>query len=241
MNWSRIGQLFSLWWAIFCMAAGAATVLCLLLHRLVPVVFEWPWSATLLVGALALIVACVAVWRASGGERRRQAAVDRPAEPEPDVRKPDMIYEQLYTEMRRFRDHEKAVVTWYTTILLAMMGALISFSAQTNVQIDDMLKLTLAALIVAVTGSMHYLIWYTSRRYRDLRDYTNEHYDRPPNRPPLDLRNVPLSGHNATVILLWILTFALGCVLLHMPPDASSDSSHMRHPKARSSQCQTLS
>ena len=229
---------FSLFCAILAVAGGAMTVLCLLLHRLVPVVFEWPWSAALLVGALSLIAACVAAWRAIGEERRGEATLAGPA----GEVTPDAIYTQLYTEMRRFGERQKAVVAWYTAILLAMIGAVISYWPDIDLATEDILKLNviLAALIVAVTGTVHYLIWYTNRRYRDLREYTNNHYDIEPNRPVLALRSRPLPGHTATIILLWVLTVAFGCVLFHMSPDGFSDSSHMRHPKARSSQFQTL-
>jgi len=204
--------------AILAVASGAMTVLCLLV---VGVFFRGPWPAPVIalvvaiVAIAAVLVARCAVSKARGHQRFGESTTDSAAE----QIEPDAIYAQLYTEMRRFRDHEKAVVTWYTTILLAMIGAVIGYWPHIDLgDTGDMLelKVTLAALIVVVTGSMHYLIWYTSRRYRDLRDYTNEHYDREPNRPPLVLRNVPLSGHNATIILLWILTFAFGCVLVQL-------------------------
>lgn len=212
----------SLFLAILAVATGAMTVLCLLVHGVVGVFLNVAWPAAVIalvvaiVAIVAVLVARCAVSKAREHQRFGESTTDSAAE----QIEPDTIYAQLYIEMRRFGERDRAVVTWYTTILLAMIGAVIGYwphfdLGDTGALLE--LKVTLAALIVAVTGTMHYLIWHTNRRYRDLRDYTNNHYDIEPNRPALDLRNRPLPGHTAIIILFWILTFAFGCVLLHLP------------------------
>ena len=43
---------------------------------------------------------------------------------------PDVVYQEMYQEMRRFRDYELTAATWYTTILLAFLGYVFQFQDQ---------------------------------------------------------------------------------------------------------------
>src|SRR5262245_1630393 len=38
----------------------------------------------------------------------------------------DTVYTQMHAELRRYRDHELTVATWFTAILLVMLGAVVA-------------------------------------------------------------------------------------------------------------------
>jgi hypothetical protein len=47
------------------------------------------------------------------------------SEAQPKV-SPDTVYTQVCTELRSYRDHELTVATWFTSILLALLGSVVA-------------------------------------------------------------------------------------------------------------------
>lgn len=45
---------------------------------------------------------------------------------EPNEVNKDTVYSELYSEMRRYRDYHLNVATWYTVILLAVFGEILT-------------------------------------------------------------------------------------------------------------------
>ncbi len=123
----------------------------------------------------------------------------------------DTMYQQLYTEMRRYRDHEQGVVTWWTTILLAVVAGMIHFSTQEQ-GIHYGIRVVLVVSVVCVSSAMTCLIAYTNRRYLDLREHTNEYYDCV-FQPRLWLTRMRPGGFIRTLIPMWIVTIG-ACALL---------------------------
>jgi len=123
----------------------------------------------------------------------------------------DTMYQQLYTEMRRYRDHEHGVVTWWTTILLAVVAGIIHFSTQGQ-GIHYGIRVGLIVGVLSLSAAMTCLIAYSNRRYHDLREHTNRYYDHV-FQPRPELTVMRIGGFIRTLIPMWIVTIG-ACALL---------------------------
>jgi hypothetical protein len=99
----------------------------------------------------------------------------------PRVEQPEAVYRELYNEMRRYRDYEFQSSTWYTAILTAVLGFLISqrFGRPSDLTIfgaalasNCMVKTALFLGTGALGFISCYLVYYASRRYDVIREYT---------------------------------------------------------------------
>lgn len=87
----------------------------------------------------------------------------------------DIAYQELYQEMRRYRDYELSVSTWYTAILLAILSGV--FTAKYgDLGLDQLasecVTKFIAAFVVLITGgSGIYSIWFSHRRYKHISEY----------------------------------------------------------------------
>ena len=98
----------------------------------------------------------------------------------------DTAYIELYNEMRRLRDYQLASSRWYSTILLAISGALLAIktpfrgSTSTGVmQLMDKIEfqLVIAFVIFVIGASGLFVTYYTHRAYKDLRKWTSENLE----------------------------------------------------------------
>jgi len=82
----------------------------------------------------------------------------------------EVIYSELYSEMRRVRDHQITIGVWYTTTLLAV-SSIFAFLRQTHHMwlVDTLEKWSLAGILFIFAGGIYYLIWYEHTRYCELR------------------------------------------------------------------------
>ncbi len=80
----------------------------------------------------------------------------------------DTAFEQLFIEMRRYRDLEHRIVTWWTTILLAIMAAFVGFGGD-RVQLSWVVKGFGIVFVVALGFVMWRLVKHSNVRYRQLR------------------------------------------------------------------------
>jgi hypothetical protein len=90
----------------------------------------------------------------------------------------DTVYSEMYTEMRRFRDYELRSSTWYTAILIAILGFIANskYTAQTTpsglalLLQGGIVARALVLLVVTALGfASSFSVWYVSRRYHSLR------------------------------------------------------------------------
>jgi uncharacterized membrane protein len=92
----------------------------------------------------------------------------------------DTVYSELYAEMRRYRDYELIASPWYTTILLAILGAILSVKFGVNPsKLSELInrieiKLIIFAVVTFIGFSICYSLWYVSQRYHELRKYVDE-------------------------------------------------------------------
>ena len=96
------------------------------------------------------------------------------------------VYSEMYTEMRRFRDYELRVSTWYTTILVAIVGFLAKQRFDEVIEAESMAPLSqksvwesvlVLIIITALAFASCFSVWYASRRYFTLRDWMNENLE----------------------------------------------------------------
>jgi len=96
----------------------------------------------------------------------------------------DTVYSEFYAEMRRFRDYELTISTWYTAILLAVLGAILTFKfGPTSSELSHLLrtnlliKILLAGVssLIGISGLCSVI--YASRRYHELREYVDKNLE----------------------------------------------------------------
>jgi hypothetical protein len=88
----------------------------------------------------------------------------------------DVAYQEMYQEMRRYRDYELSASAWYTTILLAILGGILAAKYEGS---PDLVKLTgecfarfAAVFVVLLIGaSGMWSVYFSYRRYKHIRDY----------------------------------------------------------------------
>ncbi len=97
------------------------------------------------------------------------------------VKSPDTVYAERYNEMRRYRDYELTAATWYTAILLGVLGLIVtakfgdigttsllakSLSSSTTIQF------LVAGAITLIGGGSFYSVRYVHFRYNELWNHT---------------------------------------------------------------------
>ena len=101
----------------------------------------------------------------------------------PKVEGTNIVYTELYAEMRRYRDYEFRSATWFIAILIAILGFLISarfgragdLSVFGNAMVNDcLLKLALIAGTGLLGFTSCYLVWYAGSRYDELRQQADK-------------------------------------------------------------------
>ena len=90
----------------------------------------------------------------------------------------DCYYQEMYQEMRRYRDYELTAATWYTTMLLAILGFIVS---KDHGILDDKYKYSIMGLSMLIGFGGAFSVHYVSLRYRQIRDHIKklEPYDSP--------------------------------------------------------------
>lgn len=94
----------------------------------------------------------------------------------------ETVYSELYNEMRRYRDYELTAATWYTVILVALLGFIISAKYGADDSLAKFVQICAVqgstVLISTILGvSSCYSVWYADRRYRAIRKIVDEHLE----------------------------------------------------------------
>ncbi len=121
---------------------------------------------------------------------------------------PHVVFEQLFIEMRRYRDLEHRIVVWWTTILLAIMAAFVGFAE------NAVLGSWQVSLIgVSFVGALGYVMWrlmeYSNQRYNQLRKKAEKHYYQ----EAFKLPEMCPSGFGLMTWAMAIITFGF-CIVL---------------------------
>jgi hypothetical protein len=94
----------------------------------------------------------------------------------------EAVYSELYNEMRRYRDYELSASTWYTAILIALLGFIVSVKYGSSDPVSTFSHIwyfqVLVLLISTILGvSSFYSIWYANKRYSEIRKIVDEHLE----------------------------------------------------------------
>jgi len=95
---------------------------------------------------------------------------------------PDVVYQEMYEEMRRFRDYELNSSTWYTAILLALAGAIFASRFTPQSQVGSIIDtpiikalLTLASVLLSACGI--FSACFAASRYDHVREWMNNNFE----------------------------------------------------------------
>jgi uncharacterized membrane protein YidH (DUF202 family) len=104
-----------------------------------------------------------------------------------ESRKPvsaDIVYQEMYEEMRRFRDYELTSSNWYTAILLALTGVILTIKntdGESSISVllaqNSLLKFGLSFLALILVTSGIFTALYASSRYYSIREWVNENLE----------------------------------------------------------------
>lgn len=91
----------------------------------------------------------------------------------------DTIYQEMYQEMRRYRDYELTSSTWYTAFLIAILGFLAKVVYGNNdfAQLRCLLtstwyfQLFISGAITLLGCASVYSVRYVNLRYKEIKDY----------------------------------------------------------------------
>jgi membrane protein YqaA with SNARE-associated domain len=122
----------------------------------------------------------------------------------------EAVYAEMYNEMRRFRDYEFTSSMWYTSILLALIGFVVStrFAQPTEglakfIEDNLWMKIIIAAIAVLLGAASTYLIYYTCSRYDHLREWTDDNLE--PEWKKYRAKNIPFKPRHIYYITQIVL------------------------------------
>ena len=101
---------------------------------------------------------------------------------------PDIVYQEMYQELRRFRDYELTVSAWYTTILIAIAGAVFTSSNFQSLLSSWLLKIIISIVIILIAFSSINSILYVRSRYSQIRSFVDDTLE--PSWKDLDPKNL---------------------------------------------------
>jgi hypothetical protein len=138
----------------------------------------------------------------------------------------EAVYGEVYNELRRYRDYEFSSSTWYTALLFAVLGFLIAtrfgdtapgFAAYLDSSCWLKLGVVAGSALIATVST--FLVRYSYKRYRELRDYANKYLEPPWKRAefsPRKYRFVPRYIYYATPWLIVALILVVS--FMSIPP-----------------------
>ncbi len=136
----------------------------------------------------------------------------------------DTVFRQLFIEMRRYRDLEHRIVTWWTTILVAIMAAFVGFGRDA-ISLSCGARLFATVFVLVLASVMWLLMRYSNKRYHERWDKAKEYYPHPALRlcpkPRLFetciLKSIRMSGFQLMQWAMGIITLGF-CIFLWWIP-----------------------
>lgn len=96
----------------------------------------------------------------------------------------DIVYQEMYEEMRRFRDYELTSSNWHTAILLALAGVILTLKNTNEVtpisallSQNSLFKLGLSFLAFILVSGGIFTALYASSRYNHMREWVNKNLE----------------------------------------------------------------
>lgn len=114
------------------------------------------------------------------------------------------LFSEYYHELRRYRDYELKVSTWYSAILLGALGLIIHAKFMVSKDASDAvrfieselynnfsLKLALAFVFNVIGSAALFSVRYAYLRHAEMRDYVNTHLEPAKHFTPSEMRCTP--------------------------------------------------
>jgi len=129
---------------------------------------------------------------------------------------PDIVYQELYEEMRRYRDYELTSSTWFMVILLATISGIITlkFGDHSNFDLltcNFLFKVISSFLctLIALSGILSAI--FAACRYNHLRDWVTKNFEPDWKKyKPKDIKFLkPIWLIVTTQVTLWIISLFL--------------------------------
>jgi len=131
------------------------------------------------------------------------------------------IYSELCIEMRRHRDYQLEISKWYTTVLLAIIGAILTikftYSESMLAKVISNIfwvKLTIIGVVMVIGFSGIYSILYSHWRYTGIKEYVYKYLEpewRKLSKGEEDLNKIMkiIKPHLCILFTLFLLTAAI--------------------------------
>jgi hypothetical protein len=85
---------------------------------------------------------------------------------------PDIVYQEMYQEMRRYRDYELISSQWYTGFLVVILGALIA-----GKQFNPIILISIKVISLILTFGWIFSVIYVKDRNKELRNWVTKWYE----------------------------------------------------------------
>lgn len=96
----------------------------------------------------------------------------------------DAVYRELYNEMRRIRDYEFTSSMWYTALLLAISGFILTVrfghtleDGKNLITASCTIRCIIVVAVAVVAGVSNYLVAYSASLYDALREWVDENLE----------------------------------------------------------------
>ena len=132
---------------------------------------------------------------------------------------PDTVYSELCSENRRYRDYELTASTWYTVMLLGVLGFVVTVrfgdtsatpsQLTTALKTDRALQLIIAFVLTLVGGASVYSVRFANLRYLELREYIKGLQPKWHTFTPDDIALKPVHGIYFTHFMILVSTDAV--------------------------------
>ncbi len=132
-----------------------------------------------------------------------------------DVVSKDTIYSELYTEMRRYRDYELTVSTWYVAILLAILSGIITIKYGAGFKVlfsECIVKVVFASVVTLIGLGCCYSVDYVSCQNRRLRKHVTAKLE--PDWNKLEPNKTILKPNHIIIMTLLLLIAAIDIIIL---------------------------
>ena len=112
----------------------------------------------------------------------------------------DVVYQQLYQEMRRYRDYQIVVSGWYATLAMGVIAGLFAIP-KLDVNFGVCFAHLFSIFFILAGLGISYVIWYANNRYVSLKELANQIYSASPH-------EILVKPHHILILINLMLTIA---------------------------------
>jgi len=136
---------------------------------------------------------------------------------------PESVYREMYNEARRHRDHQFTESTWFSALLLGVIGFLITArfgsgnTAQRGAELisNCLVRWAVMVLCFFIAAVSTYLVWACHQRYDKIRKWLDENLEPDFKRATFKLKPAEqcIRSHWVYYITPWFAVVIIGLIL----------------------------